>query len=272
MRDRRQQRTVAAASDSGASPSSAARTASTILCEAVSLNFPGGVRGLDELSLTVPAGTIVALIGPSGCGKSSLLRTIAGLQTPTSGRIVFEPRGGDPGDLAFVFQQANLMPWRTALENVMLPLQLVGTTSLAARRERAAELLAEVELADAMHRFPHQLSGGMKMRVSIARALATLPRILLLDEPFAALDDLLRTQLSQLLLQLWDQHRFTAVLVTHNIAEAILLSHRVAVMQGGRISSLLENPLPWPRSDQLRRSADFGVYYGRVSDALRGQA
>jgi len=262
---------MGATSEQRSAASESPTVASAIECDSVRLMFSGNVRALDDLCLTIPAGEIVSLIGPSGCGKSSLLRVIAGLQAPTSGRVHFDPPTARQGELAFVFQQANLMPWRTTLENVMLPLQLIGTTDSKLRQQRASEMLAEVELGDALHRFPQQLSGGMKMRVSLARALVTLPRVLLLDEPLAAIDDLLRSQLSQLLLLLWEQHRFTAVLVTHNIAEAILLSHRIAVMRAGKISALLENPLPWPRSDQLRRRAPFGDFYGRVSDALRGQ-
>ncbi len=221
--------------------------------------------------LTVPSGEIVSLIGPSGCGKTTLLRLIAGLERPSAGAVVFDPPAARKGESAFVFQQPSLMPWRTAIENVMLPLELIGGGSRGESRSAAAALLEQVGLADAANRFPRQLSGGMRMRVSLARALITEPRVLLLDEPFAAIDDMLRTQLGQLLLDLWDRRRFTAVLVTHNIAEAVLLTHQVAVMHQGKISCQMRNPLPWPRTDQMRRSQSFGQFYGQVSDALRGQ-
>lgn len=245
--------------------------ASSIQCDSVDVTFGGAVRAVDHVTLSIPSGQIVSLIGPSGCGKTTLLRLIAGLQRPSSGQIRFRPPAGRKGELGFVFQQATLMPWRTALENVMLPLQLIGQGSAAEHRLRAGELLAQVELADAADRFPHQLSGGMQMRVSMARALVTEPRVLLLDEPLAAVDDLLRAQLSELLLRLWQHHRFTAVLVTHNIAEAVLLSHRVIVMREGRLTAQLDNPLPWPRGEHLRRSMAFGEVFGQLSDALRGQ-
>jgi len=197
---------------------------------------------------------------------------MARLEQPTGGIVSFDPPAGRKGETAFVFQQPTLMPWRTATENVTLPLELIGSGSAKTRRQQAMAMLDQVGLADAADRFPRQLSGGMKMRVSIARALVTEPRVLLLDEPFAAIDDMLRNQLGQLLLDLWQQRRFTAVLVTHNIAEAILLSHRVAVMHQGGISTEIENLLDWPRNDQMRRSMSFGEFYGQVSDALRGRS
>ncbi len=197
---------------------------------------------------------------------------MARLERPTAGDVLFDPPATRRGESAFVFQQPTLMPWRTALENVMLPLELIGSGSREQWRAAARLMLDQVGLSDAIDRFPQQLSGGMKMRVSIARALVTEPRVLLLDEPFAAIDDMLRNQLGQLLLDLWDRRRFTAVLVTHNIAEAVLLSHRVAVMRHGQISSQIDNPLPWPRADQIRRTTSFGEFYGHVSDALRGES
>ena len=220
--------------------------------------------------MSIPAGQICSLIGPSGCGKTTLLRLLARLEHPTAGTVTFEPPAGRKGETAFVFQQPTLMPWRTAIENVTLPLELIHRGRTKQYREVASGLLDQVGLSDAADRFPNQLSGGMKMRVSIARALVTQPGVLLLDEPFAAIDDMLRSQLGQLLLDLWQRRQFTAVLVTHNIAEAVLLSHRVMVMHRGSISSQIDNPLPWPRNEQLRRSAEFGEFYGQVSDALRG--
>lgn len=237
------------------------------------------MRALDGVDLEIDAGKIVALIGPSGCGKTTLLRTIAGLQTATSGRVFLDPpRKASNGDIGFVFQQSALMPWQTALENVMLPLELVNNVARSSasteqtqrsRQDIAAEMLQRVQLGDAMNRMPGQLSGGMKMRVSIARALATNPSVLFLDEPFAALDDMLRNELGELLLGLWREQQFTAVLVTHNIAESILLSHQIVVMHHSRTAAPIHNPLERPRTQSLRRSPEFGSFYGRISDALR---
>ncbi|NND98928.1 MAG: ABC transporter ATP-binding protein [Pirellulaceae bacterium] len=232
--------------------------------------FDNGVRALDNVTMSVPTSEIVSLIGPSGCGKTTLLNVIAKLQPTTSGEVVMDPpAAGSRGEIAFVFQQPALLPWRTAIENVMLPLELIGHGTPHSRREAATEMLRTVHLDDAMDRVPSQLSGGMKMRVSIARALVTRPSLLLLDEPFAALDDMLRNELGQLLLELWEAQQFTAVLVTHNIAEAIQLSHKIVVMHDGRIGHGIDNPLARPRGESLRRSAEFGVFYGKISDALR---
>lgn len=245
--------------------------ASSIACDAVTVRFPGGFVALDTVGLTVGAGEIFSLIGPSGCGKTTLLRVMAGLQRPTAGTIQLDPVAqARRGEIAFVFQQPSLLPWRTALENVVLPLELIGKGTAAMRKKSALEMLDKVELADAATRFPAQLSGGMKMRVSIARALVTDPNVLLLDEPFAALDDMLRNQLGQLFLQLWRERRFTAVMVTHNIGESILLSHRIGVMGAGHLTTTIDNPLPHPRDESLRRSPEFGKFYGQVSDTLRG--
>lgn len=248
-------------------------TASAITCQDVGVEFGGGVRAVDAVNLTAAAGEILALVGPSGCGKTTLLRLMANLQLPTSGSVDIDPVAvGCRGEVAFVFQQPSLLRWRTAIENVTLPLELIGRGNAAERNEVAAEMLRRVDLVDAMDRYPSQLSGGMKMRVSIARALVTQPRVILLDEPFAALDDMLRTQLGELLLRLWQAQGFTAVMVTHNIGESILLSHRIAVMRSGKVTVTFDNPLPRPRQDSLRESPEFGQVYGRVSRALRGQA
>ncbi len=224
----------------------------------LSVTFPSGVHAIDDASVTFPTGKITSLIGPSGCGKTTLLRVIAGLQAPTSGEVKID------GKIAFVFQTPALLPWRTTIENVMLPLELSGRP----QRNIAMEMLQTVSLADAADRYPSELSGGMRMRVSLARALVTEPSVLLLDEPFAALDDMLRNQLGQLLLELWESKGFTAVMVTHNIAEASLISHEIHVMQQGRMARTIDNTLPWPRTDLLRRSSAFGAFYGTVSDEL----
>jgi len=184
--------------------------------------FPQGTRSLEAVSLKVQAGEFVSLVGPSGCGKSTLLRLVAGLLAPTEGRLVVE-RGQGVG---FVFQSPTLLPWRTVEDNVLLPTELAGI-SKSIRRERAGELLSMVGLADVATRFPAQLSGGMKMRVSIARALSTRPKLLLMDEPFAALDDMTRSRLQEELLSLREREGFSTVFVTHNIAESVFLSDRV---------------------------------------------
>ena len=249
----------------------ATENASSIRCDSVSVRFPSGVVAVDHVSLVVQPAEILGLVGPSGCGKTTILRLMAGLQSATSGEVTVDPLAtGRSGEIAFVFQQPSLLPWRTALENVTLPLELIGRGTTAQRRSAAMEMLETVSLSDAWDRLPQQLSGGMRMRVSIARALVTQPSVLLLDEPFAALDDMLRNQLGQLFLKLWQERRFTAVMVTHNIGESILLSHRIGVMRHGRLAGVLDNPLPLPRDDSLRRSPEFGQFYGCVSDVLRG--
>ena len=174
--------------------------------------------------------------------------------------------------MAFVFQQPTLLPWRTAIENVMLPLQLgIDPVDGASIRQRAREELAAMDLREeAFERYPNELSGGMRMRVSLARALVTRPTVLLLDEPFAALDDMLRTTLGELLLRRWTERPFTMVLVTHNIAEAIMLSHRLLVMREAELAMTINNAMEWPRNENQRTSSTFAELYRQVSDSLRG--
>lgn len=247
-------------------------TPAAIFCRELTVRFQRGQDVLRRVNLHIPAGELLSLIGPSGCGKTTLLRTLAGLQSVSAGRVEVQPPAQPSrGELAFVFQQPTLLPWRTALENVMLALQLSDRAASAGEaRQRAERELAAMELpAAAFARFPRELSGGMRMRVSLARALVTQPTVLLLDEPFAALDDLLRSALGELLLRRWQQRPFTAVLVTHNIAEAALLSHRVAVMHAGRITAEIVDELPRPRDEQVRTSPEFSALYRRISAALR---
>jgi len=232
--------------------------------------FPGDVVALDGIDVDIAAGSFVALLGPSGCGKSTLLRLIAGLEVPTRGELVVLGRnpagrssngnnGGPHGsDVAFVFQDANLLPWRTVLDNVALPLELRGVSAREAR-ERARGPLGDVELDDALGRYPDQLSGGMRMRVSIARALVTEPRLLLLDEPFAALDELTRQRLDERLRALWAKKRMTILFVTHSLAEAVFLSQRALVMskRPGRIVLDHAIELPAERGGAVRTSLPF---------------
>ncbi|HEX4475241.1 MAG TPA: ABC transporter ATP-binding protein [Polyangiaceae bacterium] len=226
---------------------------------------------LDGIDLDVEGGAFVALLGPSGCGKSTLLRLIAGLDTPSEGTIRVEHDGapGAPGRTAFVFQDAHLLPWRTVLDNVALPLELRGVARDEARR-RARAPLAEVELADDVSAFPDQLSGGMRMRVSIARALVTEPSLLLLDEPFAALDELTRLRLDERLRALWERRRMTVLFVTHSLSEATFLSNRAIVLSKRPAKIVLYRVLALPneRDAPLRATPAFSHEVAALYDAL----
>jgi NitT/TauT family transport system ATP-binding protein len=245
---------------------------SSLVCHGLRVRFGTGPDVLSDVDCDFPAGEITSLVGPSGCGKTTLLRVLAGLQPVDNGAVdVQPPAQAQRGEIAFVFQQPTLLPWRSAIDNVRLALQL---SKRELSRGEATEL-AEKELAlmelpgDAFGRYPRQLSGGMKMRVSLARALVTRPSVLLMDEPFAALDDLSRTALGDLLLRRWDERPFTGVLVTHNIAEAAILSHRVLVLRSGRIAQPIVDDLPRPRDETVKTSAAFGQLYAKISAALR---
>jgi NitT/TauT family transport system ATP-binding protein len=246
-----------------------------IECSDLEVRFSGHSPVLDRLNCNFPAGQIVVLLGRSGCGKSTLLRCVAGLQKPTSGRVRLSA-AGDRREarprMSFVFQEATLLPWRSAIENVLLPTELDQGLSGVGRHEArrlAVERLEEVGLeAKEQQKLPRQLSGGMKMRVALARALMNDPDVLLLDEPFAALDDILRIRLNELLLQLWSHRPRTILFVTHNISEAIFLSHQIAIMHQGRIGQQWMNPLPFPREHRLRATPEFSHCYGVVSSAL----
>ncbi len=223
----------------------------------VSQVFANGVRALDGASLDIEAGEFLSVLGPSGCGKSTLLRLIAGLAVPTAGTIDW-PQGRP--DLGFVFQEPTLMPWTTALANVALPLKLRGVVR-SEREARAADALAGVGLVGFEKSYPRELSGGMKMRVSIARALVTAPKLLLMDEPFAALDEITRRRLNTDLLELWQRTRFTVVFVTHSVFESVFLSQRIVVMSArpGRMRSELAISAPYPRSEAFGTSADYAA-------------
>ena len=223
----------------------------------VEVDYPRG-RALGPFDFALGPGEIVALVGPSGCGKSTALRLLAGLEAPTRGTV---RRASGPGETAVVFQAPTLMPWASALENVALPLELEGVARKAAR-ERAAEALARVKLAGAEAAKPAQLSGGMAMRVSLARALVTHPRLLLLDEPFAALDEITRRLLAEDVHALWAQDRPAIVFVTHNVEEAAYMASRILVMTRGpgraAGETVIDAPLPRPagfRTTPLFRDA-----------------
>jgi NitT/TauT family transport system ATP-binding protein len=227
---------------------------------------------LESISLSIERGEFVSIIGPSGCGKSTLLKLIAGLSACSHGEI--QVNGMTPANareiVSFIFQDATLLPWRTVQKNVALALELEGRT----RDETAAtteNLLQLVGLSHVAHHYPRQLSGGMKMRVSIARALATKPRILLMDEPFAALDEMTRDRMNEELLRLRAEHHWTALFVTHSVAEAVFLSSRVIVLapHPGRIAHDLSIDLPYPRTSEVRGSKEFDDLVNRTSRLLR---
>ena len=232
----------------------------------VSKVFANGVQALADVSLDIEAGEFLSVLGPSGCGKSTLLRLIAGLIQPTAGTI--EAPGGKT-DLGFVFQEPTLMPWATALTNVALPLKLRGMAK-SEREARAVEALDQVGLKGFEHTWPRELSGGMKMRVSIARALVTEPHLLLMDEPFAALDEITRHRLNGDLLELWQRSRVTVVFVTHSVFESVFLSQRIAVMSARPGRMLAELPIaePYPRSATFRTSAEYAAYCRQASARL----
>ncbi len=236
--------------------------------------YPNGTRALLPVNLAVREGEFVTLLGPSGCGKSTLLKMIAGLLAPSDGRILLWRKPADElkaagRDLSFVFQEATLMPWASVADNVRLPLDLAGVSRTDAA-PRVAEVLALVGLAKfATHR-PRELSGGMQMRVSIARGLVTQPNLLLMDEPFGALDEITRNRLDADLLGLWQRKALSVVFVTHSIFEAVYLSTRVVVMAArpGRIVEELHIDAPYPRGPGFRVSAEFAAYAQHLQDSL----
>ena len=233
---------------------------------------------LQDADLTIQGGQFVSLIGPSGCGKTTLMRLIADLIEPTEGRIRVAGRAPrearEAREYGYVFQAPALYEWRSVLANVMLPLEIMGVPR-AERRARAERLLAMVGLESFHRSYPWQLSGGMQQRVSIARALAIDPKILLMDEPFGALDEITREAMNLELLRIWQETRKTVVFVTHSIAEAVFLSSQVVVMTArpGRIREVIDVDLPYPRDAETRESERFFELTTRVREALRiGQA
>lgn len=256
----------------GAPPAAGGRPLVSI-CD-VSKQFSNGTLAIRGVNLDIAAGEFLSLLGPSGCGKSTLLRIIAGLGAPTAGTVSWptsthDASGRAQRQLGFVFQDATLMPWANVMRNVMLPLTLAHEAKAEAA-PRAAEMIELVGLKGFEKAYPRELSGGMRMRVSIARALVTRPRILLMDEPFAALDEITRHKLNDDLLALWWQQRFTVVFVTHSVFESVYLSQRIVVMAArpGRIMADFAVDAPYPRDSLFRTSADYGRICRIASDAL----
>jgi NitT/TauT family transport system ATP-binding protein len=253
-------------------PAAASQSPVLVALRGVGKTFASGTRALAGLDLEVGSGEFLALLGPSGCGKSTALRIIAGLTAPTQGAVEW-PTGaaavGKEGRIGFVFQEPTLMPWANVFDNVRLPLELAHAPAgkAAARVEAAIDRVGLHEFGRA---FPRELSGGMRMRVSIARALVTEPALLLLDEPFAALDEITRFRLNNDLLELWQALRTTIVFVTHSVFESVYLASRIAVMTArpGRVSSELAIDAPYPRDQDFRTSAEYAAFCRRASEAL----
>jgi NitT/TauT family transport system ATP-binding protein len=232
----------------------------------------GSTTVLQQIDLTINDGEFVSLIGPSGCGKSTLLKLVSGLTSASAGSILID--GTTPvaarKTISYIFQDATLLPWRTVTSNVGLGLDLEHVSRVV-RKEKVQTLLELVGLAHVARSYPRQLSGGMKMRVSVARALATTPRLLLMDEPFGALDEMTRDRLNEELLRLRAEQSWTALFVTHSVAEAVFLSTRIVVLAPtpGRIAQELTIELPFPRTSVTRESPRFEAYVTAVSRALR---
>lgn len=241
-----------------------------LIMRSVGKTFGKNVIALRDVNMTIRQGDFVSLLGPSGCGKSTALRLIAGLSNPTSG--VLDWRGAPMGktDVGFVFQEPTLMPWASVYENVWLPLRLQGVSRERAR-ERIASVLAQVNLTGFEDAVPRELSGGMKMRVSIARGLVTRPRVLLMDEPFAALDEITRFQLNNDILSLWEKERFTVIFVTHSVFESVFLSNRIIVMAAkpGRVFDEMDVDAPYPRDEAFRTSDQYAGLTRAASTMLR---
>lgn len=236
--------------------------------------FSNGTVALRDMSLSIGQGEFVSLLGPSGCGKSTVLRIIAGLGDTTSGHVDWRQDGDlterSKGQIGFVFQEPTLMPWATVFDNVWLPLRL-RHVSRSVARDRVTEALRTVGLEKVADSYPRELSGGMKMRVSIARALITRPKLLLMDEPFASLDEITRFKLNDDLLDLWMRFGWTVVFVTHSVFESVYLSERVVVMAStpGRVVNELAIDVPYPRGGEFRTTSLYNDYCSQASNALQ---
>nr|WP_029927051.1 ABC transporter ATP-binding protein [Ochrobactrum sp. UNC390CL2Tsu3S39] len=249
-------------------------SSSLIEIDGVYKQYGTGVMAVSDMSLKIEQGQFVSFLGPSGCGKSTALRMIAGLESISAGDI--RVNGHAPGkgpvgaqDIGFVFQEPTLMPWASVFDNVYLPLRLAGISRKEAT-PRVEEALAQVGLSRFAKAFPRELSGGMKMRVSIARALVTRPRLLLMDEPFAALDEMTRFKLNNDVLRLWQEHGLTVIFVTHSVYESVYLSNRVIVMAArpGRVVADIPIIGSYPRAENYRTTDAYAKYCAKVSDAL----
>jgi len=231
----------------------------------ISMTFPDGTQAIDGVDLTIKRGEFVTIVGPSGCGKSTLLRIISDLQQPTSGSCIV-----DRTSLGYVFQDSVLLPWRNVQKNVELNAELQGVPK-ELRKEAAQKAINLVNLNDHVKKFPHQLSGGMKMRCSLARSLVSQPQVFLFDEPFGALDEMTREHLNDELLSIFLQEKFAGLFITHSIQEAVFLSTRVIVMssQPGRFISEHTIDFSFPRLPKIRYSAEFAELCGRISHDLK---
>jgi NitT/TauT family transport system ATP-binding protein len=241
--------------------------------QGVTKRYRNAAVAIHDISLKVERGEFVTFLGPSGCGKSTMLKLVSGLSPVSEGTV--RVNGMTPENaremVSFIFQDATLLPWRTVEQNVGLGLELEHTARQA-RKERVEKMLDLVSLSHVAKRYPRQLSGGMKMRVSIARALASRPRILLMDEPFAALDEMTRDRLNEELLRLYAEQKWTVLFVTHSVAEAVFLSTRVVILAAhpGRLAHEIEIDLPWPRTAETRESKAFEEQVTQASRLLRG--
>jgi NitT/TauT family transport system ATP-binding protein len=248
--------------------------------QTVGMTFPlpggGSTTAVENIDLTVAPGEFVSLIGPSGCGKSTLLRIVADLIRPTSGLAQVNGKSAHQArldrDYGMVFQAPVLFDWRTVEANVRLPLEILGTEA-GERERRVQEMLELVELSGFMRHYPHQLSGGMQQRVAIARALSLQPALLLMDEPFGALDEMTRERLNAEVLRIWSQTGTTIIFVTHSIPEAVFLSTRVVVMspRPGRVTNVVTIDLPQPRNEQTRETERYFELVTEVRESLRGR-
>ena len=257
-------------------------SASIVALRGVRKTFANGVVALDGLDLTVRPGEFLTLLGPSGCGKSTALRIVAGLSEPSRGVVAWSDGADTTSDrpqIGFVFQEPTLMPWATVAANVRLPLRLLGTSGRLRPSSRGTDADAPTRIDAALERvglaafaqaYPRELSGGMKMRASIARALVTEPKLLLMDEPFAALDEITRFRLNNDLLALWQSLGKTVVFVTHSVFESVFLSNRIIVMtpRPGRVFRELVIAAPYPRDERFRTSAEYAGWCRMASEAL----